>query len=74
MLKIINNILDDYFAKNLIKEYFAFNKLQKALTDAINHPEILAVSIATRPDCLPKEVIELLENLNKIKPRCQFFA
>ena len=29
---------------------------------------MVALSIATRPDCLPEEVIELLSELNRIKP------
>ena len=31
-------------------------------------PDVAAVSIATRPDCLPEEVLDLLEELNHIKP------
>ncbi|MCH5317053.1 MAG: TIGR01212 family radical SAM protein [Eubacterium sp.] len=42
--------------------------LERKFTEAINHPDIVAISIATRPDCLPDEVIDLLEKLNKIKP------
>ena len=48
--------------------YAPTNILEKKFTEAIEHPDIVAVSIATRPDCLPDEVIELLEKLNKIKP------
>ena len=42
--------------------------LQEAFTQAINRPDIVALSIATRPDCLPDETLDLLEKLNKIKP------
>ena len=42
--------------------------LQEAFTQAINRPDIVALSIATRPDCLPHETLDLLEKLNKIKP------
>lgn len=48
--------------------YAPIEVLKNKFTEAINHPDIAAISIATRPDCLPDEVIELLENLNKIKP------
>ena len=48
--------------------YAPMEVLEKKFTEAIEHPDIVAVSIATRPDCLPEEVIELLEKLNKIKP------
>ena len=42
--------------------------LEKIFTEAIQHPEIVALSIATRPDCLGEEVLELLGRLNKVKP------
>lgn len=42
--------------------------LEKIFTEAIIHPDIVALSIATRPDCLGKDVLELLNRLNKIKP------
>lgn len=42
--------------------------LEKLFTEAVNHPDIVALSVATRPDCLPDDVIGLLERLNKIKP------
>lgn len=48
--------------------YAPVDILEKKFTEAINHPDIVAISIATRPDCLPDEVIELLERLNRIKP------
>ena len=48
--------------------YAPVEVLEKKFTEAIKHPDIVAISIATRPDCLPDEVIELLKSLNKIKP------
>lgn len=42
--------------------------LEKLYMRAISHPDIVALSIATRPDCLPPETIALLKKLNKIKP------
>ena len=42
--------------------------LREKFYEAINHKDIVAVSIATRPDCLSDEVIDLLDELNKIKP------
>ena len=32
------------------------------------HPDVVAISIATRPDCLPPETLDLLSELNEIKP------
>ncbi len=48
--------------------YAPIDVLREKFFEAINHPDIVALSIATRPDCLPKEVIDLLDELNKIKP------
>lgn len=42
--------------------------LRKKFTEAIDHPDIAMLSVATRPDCLPDEVIDLLKELNEIKP------
>lgn len=42
--------------------------LRKKFTEAIDHPDIVMISVATRPDCLPDEVVDLLKDLNEIKP------
>jgi radical SAM protein (TIGR01212 family) len=42
--------------------------LQKLFWDAISDPDVVILSIATRPDCLSKEVLSLLEELNQCKP------
>lgn len=42
--------------------------LKAKFYEAIEHPDIAALSIATRPDCLPDEVIALLKELTGIKP------
>ena len=41
---------------------------RKLFFEAISDPEVVALSIATRPDCLPAEVLDLLEELGRIKP------
>lgn len=48
--------------------YASVEYLEKIFTEAMSHPEIVALSIATRPDCLPEDVLELLERLSRIKP------
>lgn len=48
--------------------YAPVNYLRKIFYEAIQNPDIVALSIATRPDCLPAEVLSLLEELNQIKP------
>lgn len=42
--------------------------LRQKYEEAINHPDIVALSIATRPDCLGNDVLRLLDEMNKIKP------
>ncbi len=48
--------------------YGPIEKLKSLYTEAINHPDVVALSIATRPDCLSDEVVDLLGELNQIKP------
>ena len=48
--------------------YAPVSYLEKIFTEAIEEPEIKILSIATRPDCLGEEVLDLLARLNKIKP------
>lgn len=48
--------------------YAPVEYLRKIFTEAIQNPCIVALSIATRPDCLPDDVLKLLSELNKIKP------
>ncbi len=43
-------------------------KLKRLFEEAISHPKVTVLSIATRPDCLPPDVLDLLERLNRIKP------
>lgn len=42
--------------------------LNRIFSEAISHPDIVALSIATRPDCLSVDILNLLNKLNKIKP------
>ena len=48
--------------------YAALPRLRKLYREAISHPDIAALSVATRPDCLPEEVLDLLSELNREKP------
>ena len=56
-----------YF-QSFTNTYGPVEKLRKIFMEAANHPEILAVSIATRPDCLPEEMVEMLSEVNAVKP------
>lgn len=48
--------------------YAPVDVLRERFLPAINHPEIVALSIATRPDCISDECLELLSEYNRIKP------
>lgn len=48
--------------------YASVDVLESLYMQAINHKDIVALSIGTRPDCLGDDVIDLLSRLNKIKP------
>lgn len=48
--------------------YAPVGYLRKIFFEAITHPDIVGISIATRPDCLPEDVLNLLNELNHIKP------
>jgi radical SAM protein (TIGR01212 family) len=48
--------------------YAPIDYLRRIFYEAISQPEIVALSIATRCDCLPGEVLDLLAELNQRKP------
>ena len=56
-----------YF-QSFTNTYAPVDTLRSLYTEALNHPDIVALSIATRPDCLSKEVLDLLSECNKLKP------
>lgn len=65
--KIKNGKYIAYF-QAFTNTYATAEILRKKFTEAIDHPDIVMISVATRPDCLPDEVIDLLKDLNEIKP------
>lgn len=48
--------------------YAPVSFLRRIFTEAVNHPDIVALSIATRCDCLSPAILELLDELNHRKP------
>lgn len=48
--------------------YGKLETLKKIFYEAINHQEVVGLSIATRPDCLDQDILSLLAELNAIKP------
>ena len=48
--------------------YAPVEYLRRIYMEAIQDPDVQILSIATRPDCLPDDVLQLLEEINQIKP------
>lgn len=48
--------------------YAPVERLRALYEEAMSDAQVVALSIATRPDCLPDEVTSLLKELNKRKP------
>ncbi len=48
--------------------YGELSYLRDIFYEAISHPSVAILSIATRPDCLRSEILALLQELNKTKP------
>ena len=48
--------------------YAPIEKLERIYMEAASHPEVEIISIATRPDCLGEEILNLLRRINEIKP------
>lgn len=40
--------------------YLPVDELKKIFDEALDHPDVIGLSIGTRPDCLPDEVLDLL--------------
>ena len=48
--------------------YAPFERLRALYTETLSPPDVVALSIGTRPDCLPDEAVALLGKLNAVKP------
>ena len=48
--------------------YSSIRKLREIFTPVILHGDVAGIAVGTRPDCLPPEIVELLAELNEIKP------
>ena len=58
---------DKYIAyfQNFTNTYAEVSYLRKIYEEALSHEKIVGLAIATRPDCLEDDVLELLSELNK---------
>ena len=65
--KIKTNKYIAYF-QSFTNTYAPIEKLKNVYYEAIKPDYIVGLSIGTRPDCLPDDVVNLLKEINKIKP------
>ena len=49
-----------YF-QSFTSTYCSSSTLRKALDEAMSHPLVEGISIATRPDCLPEDILEVIK-------------
>lgn len=56
-----------YF-QSFTNTYAPVEVLRPMYLEALNHPDVVMLSIATRPDCLPDDVLKLLAECQQIKP------
>ena len=56
-----------YF-QSFTNTYAAPDRLRELYLPVVHHPDVAVLDIATRPDCLGAEVLEVLAELAKVKP------
>ena len=56
------------FFQSYTNTYGDQERLKEIFSETAAHPEICALSIATRPDCLEDDMIDFLSGLSKVKP------
>ena len=56
-----------YF-QSFTNTYGPVPRLREIFSEAMAEEDILGISIGTRPDCLPEEMVEMLGELNRRKP------
>lgn len=72
ILKLSSKVPEDtgyiaYF-QSFTSTYCDADYLRKSLEEAACHPKVEAVSIGTRPDCLPDEILDVLKDVAKTIP------
>jgi len=53
-----------YF-QNFTNTYGPIDYLEKIYREALSHPRVMGIAIATRPDCIDENIIDLLDKINK---------
>lgn len=67
--KRIGNKFIAYF-QSFTATYAPIDTLRLLYEEALRHPDVVMLAIATRPDCLPEDVLDLLRDCQKKKPVC----
>ncbi len=65
--KIKDGLYIAYF-QSFTTTYMPLCRLSKLIDDAMSCRDVAAVSLGTRPDCLPDDVVDLLARANERKP------
>ena len=71
VLRVRNKFKENRFIayfQSFTNTYAPVEYLESIFTQALSNSKIVALSIATRPDCLGNDVLSLLKKLNSIKP------
>lgn len=50
--------------------YATLEKLRKLYDEALDHPQIVGLAVGTRPDCVPEEVLDLLQSYARDRYVC----
>ena len=66
--KIDSNTKFICYFQSYTSTYMEPKAFKKMLDYPLNDDSIVAINIATRPDCLEKDILEVINNANKIKP------
>ncbi len=56
-----------YF-QSFTNTYGPLSVMERLFSEAVAHPQVEVLSVATRPDCLPDETVALLARLRRSKP------
>ncbi len=62
--KIGNSPVIAYF-QNFTNTYANVDYLRKIYLEALSHPRVIGIAIATRPDCIDDDILTLLEEINQ---------
>ncbi|MDO5477063.1 MAG: TIGR01212 family radical SAM protein [Eubacteriales bacterium] len=56
------------FTNTYVRTEEEYQRFRALYTEAVQRPEIAVLSIGTRPDCLPPKILQMLVQLQEIKP------